>query len=382
MSTLPLNVNQKRVVFGAVAVLILMFLCPPWHEQSQSQMYHEDTSFGLRGSSDRTHGMGLPLFHESFSGYHWLLNAPSGRFDYDQDSGGIRTYKGTSYGYHIAWGILFMQWLLVSLVSLALVHRYRDKPQVFGEPKTSVAADKPTEAKNIWPDESPEIIASKPDPKTLVEKDIIPAKPTIKTAMLIVFGVGACLIILIGIVIALASPKSATAPQTPAPPANLTQKFEGILKEYEASKPAAAPLGTKPGVASMENGNYEHAIIEFNKSIDLEPLNHKAYNNRGEAHLKLGNYQRARQDFSRAIISCQKSKDSKTSDSLHDLNVHLDASMPNSDGSPPEAKYYRNRGLAYEKLGNKKQAIVDMKTAAKSGDKEAQKYLLSKEMTW
>ncbi len=132
----------------------------------------------------------------------------------------------------------------------------------------------------------------------------------------------------------------------------------------------------------MKNGNYEHAIIEFNKSIDLDPLNHKAYNNRGEAHLKLGHYQRARQDFSRAIISCQKSKDSKTSDSLHDLNVHLDASMPNSDGSLPEAKYYRNRGLAYEKLGNKKQAIVDMKTAAKSGDKEAQKYLLSKEMTW
>jgi len=46
------------------------------------------------------------------------------------------------------------------------------------------------------------------------------------------------------------------------------------------------------------------------------------------------------------------------------------------------AKYYRNRGLAYEKLGNKNQAIEDLKTAARVGDKEAQKYLLSKEMTW
>ena len=132
MSTLPLNVKQKRVVFGAVAVLILMFLCPPWYEQSQSQMYHEDSSFGLRGSSDRTHGMGLPLFHDSFNGYHWLFDAPSGRFDYDQETSDYssHTYKGTSSGYHIAWGILFLQWLLISLVALALVHRYRDKTQV------------------------------------------------------------------------------------------------------------------------------------------------------------------------------------------------------------------------------------------------------------
>jgi tetratricopeptide (TPR) repeat protein len=103
---------------------------------------------------------------------------------------------------------------------------------------------------------------------------------------------------------------------------------------------------------------HQQAITEYNKLIEKNPLDHEAYNSRGESHLKFENYQQATEDFNRAIIALQQSI------------------------IGPEAKYFRNRGLAYEKLGNGKQAIEDMKTAAMAGDKEAQKYLLSKEMTW
>ena len=167
MSISDLNAKQKRVAFGAAAVLILMFLCPPWYRQTQSQMFHEDNSRGIYSSSDRTHAMGLPLLHESFDGYHWLFAAPVGRSSYGQDYGeiGTNTYEATASGDHIAWGISFFQWLFVSLVTLALVHHYRDKPQVVSEPKDFPPGDKPnpeltdpnlklsTETRDVSPDQ-------------------------------------------------------------------------------------------------------------------------------------------------------------------------------------------------------------------------------------
>lgn len=374
MSTLPLNVKQKRAAFGAVAVLILMFLCPPWYEQSQTQMYHEDSSFGLRGSSDRTHGIGLPLFHDSFNGYHWLFAAPSGRFDYDQETSGYssHTYKGTSSGYHIAWGILFLQWIFISLVTLAFVHRYRDKPQVVSESKTSVVAD-----------DSPEIITSKPEPTLPVEKDIVPSKNdndetcNTRTIIIVSFSIG---LLIIGVVLlgSLSSNKTSKVNYTPNEPGSL-KKEPGSLK-VDVDRYLAG-TGTyelsQRGIVFMEKGDYQQAIIDFNKLIEIEPLDHAAYNNRGEAYLKLGNYRQAKEDFNRAIIAYEK-KEGGLGYSTFNVQYGLKGNVVLERW----AKYYRNRGLSYEKLGNKAQSIDDMKKAAKIGDKEAQKYLLSKEMDW
>jgi tetratricopeptide (TPR) repeat protein len=365
MAFQSLNRNQKKVLLGALAVVVLMGLFPPWLCTSQTQMYHEDRSWGLRGT-DRTHAMGLPLFHEGFEGYHWLFNAPSGRFDYDQETSdsSYQTYKGTSHGYHIAWGILFFQWLLVSLAALALVHFYRDKPQVTPEPKTLTVAHQPKQGGNLCSRVSPEIITSKPEAEPRVRKDTISAKrDTDKTrddassTILAVFGSIAGLVILIAIGISLNPPKDNISAMSPADKASYTS-----------------------GIAFMEKGDYQKAITDFNKLIELQPLDHAAYNNRGEAHLKLGNYQQAREDFNRAIIAFQKSSDWEKS-SIGKIMAKHGLKVPEGY-CIDESQYYRNRGLAYEKLGNKKQAIEDMKTAAKAGDKEAQKYLLSKEMDW
>jgi tetratricopeptide (TPR) repeat protein len=43
---------------------------------------------------------------------------------------------------------------------------------------------------------------------------------------------------------------------------------------------------------------------------------------------------------------------------------------------------YYNRGFAYGKLGDHRQAIKDYKTAARLGDKDAQDYLRSKRISW
>jgi tetratricopeptide (TPR) repeat protein len=79
----------------------------------------------------------------------------------------------------------------------------------------------------------------------------------------------------------------------------------------------------------------------------------EAYWGRGNTYHELGDYQQAIKDFDRAI--------------------ELD---------PRFAEAYRCRGKTYNELGNRQQAIEDWKAAAKSGDEEAQDILRSKKIKW
>jgi tetratricopeptide (TPR) repeat protein len=51
------------------------------------------------------------------------------------------------------------------------------------------------------------------------------------------------------------------------------------------------------GIVFCKLGNYQQAIKDFNKSIELEPDNAEAYHNRGVAYSMIGNYQQAIADF-------------------------------------------------------------------------------------
>jgi tetratricopeptide (TPR) repeat protein len=55
------------------------------------------------------------------------------------------------------------------------------------------------------------------------------------------------------------------------------------------------------GVAYNEKRDYEHAIADFSKAIDLDAKLAVAYNNRGLAYHAKGDYERAIADFSKAI---------------------------------------------------------------------------------
>ncbi len=80
-------------------------------------------------------------------------------------------------------------------------------------------------------------------------------------------------------------------------------------------------------------GKYEEAIVLYDKAIDLENKGIEnievCYYNRGRAYFKLGNYEKAIGDYTIAIeIS-------------------------------PEAKYYSDRAIAYEKIGESQKASLD-----------------------
>ena len=94
------------------------------------------------------------------------------------------------------------------------------------------------------------------------------------------------------------------------------------------------------GFTYMESGEYENAIQEFDKAIQLHPNYAFSYRNRGLAYANLRQYQRAIQDFDKAI--------------------QID---------PNNAPAYKHRGFAYRKLGQHAEANAD-KTKACSLDRQ------------
>ena len=47
--------------------------------------------------------------------------------------------------------------------------------------------------------------------------------------------------------------------------------------------------------------NHEEAIKDYNKAIELKPLDASYYNNRGASYLYLGRYEEALRDFDKAL---------------------------------------------------------------------------------
>lgn len=98
---------------------------------------------------------------------------------------------------------------------------------------------------------------------------------------------------------------------------------------------------------------HQQEIEIANRQIQLSPKAGYAYFNRGYAFFELGEYNRAIVNYNKVI-----------------------------DLEPRNGPAYFNRGLAYEKLGNREQALEDFKTSAKLGNNNAQDYLRSKRIDW
>lgn len=122
---------------------------------------------------------------------------------------------------------------------------------------------------------------------------------------------------------------------------------------------------------SEKFSNIQNADADLTICIKLNPKDFKYYPERGEARYKLGDYQGSVDDYTRAIklrpdlefyskrgfslIALQK-----YAQALDDFNYAIKL-FPNSKGDNG-VRYY-GRGVVYAKLGKKKEAIRDLKTA-------------------
>lgn len=99
------------------------------------------------------------------------------------------------------------------------------------------------------------------------------------------------------------------------------------------------------GDASRNQGNWNQAIDDYNKAIEVEPNYALIYNNRGLAHYNKGDYDKAIADFNQAL--------------------QID---------PNYADAYRNRGRAYYAKGNHDQALADYNQAITLNPDDAPAY--------
>ncbi|NDJ62969.1 MAG: tetratricopeptide repeat protein, partial [Chloroflexi bacterium] len=83
-------------------------------------------------------------------------------------------------------------------------------------------------------------------------------------------------------------------------------------------------------ILSEIDQDYFHALIDYNRVIDLNPMYPPAYNNRGLVHAELGKYDQALADFDRAI-----------------------------DLDPADVFAHNNRGLIHAELSEYDQAFAD-----------------------
>jgi tetratricopeptide (TPR) repeat protein len=117
--------------------------------------------------------------------------------------------------------------------------------------------------------------------------------------------------------------------------------------------PNDASSYNKRARAHYNLGNYQQAISDFSKIIELFPNHPGAYNNRAITYNATKNYHKAIEDCNKAI--------------------QLDTKTVNA---------YHTRGVAFFNLGINEQATNDWKTAARLGNKESQGYLTSKGIIW
>ena len=125
-------------------------------------------------------------------------------------------------------------------------------------------------------------------------------------------------------------------------------------KRYKKSRdPQLALDHTNRGTAFLRKRQYDAAIGEYNKALEMNPTNALAYYNRSVAYTSTGQYDKAVKDCNSAL----------------QLN-------------PEHANSYYSRGVSYWHLGSKDQEIKDLQAAAKLEHKGAQDFLTSMKIRW
>ncbi len=80
-------------------------------------------------------------------------------------------------------------------------------------------------------------------------------------------------------------------------------QYDKAISDYSKAieiNPRDAEACYNRGNAYQINGQYDQAISDYNKAIEINPRYAKAYNNRGYAYYEKGEYDRACSDYQKA----------------------------------------------------------------------------------
>ncbi|MHB8138390.1 MAG: tetratricopeptide repeat protein [Smithellaceae bacterium] len=132
-----------------------------------------------------------------------------------------------------------------------------------------------------------------------------------------------------------------------------------------AQKPIKGYFYANRGLSFGKNGQYQRAIEDFNKAIYFKPDYSDAYINRGNTYYLLGQYQRAIDNFNEAILLKPKYAIAyyKRGVNYSELDQHQLAIEDFNEAIRLNPKdtiaAYQSRGIAYGKLDQHQLAIED-----------------------
>lgn len=133
------------------------------------------------------------------------------------------------------------------------------------------------------------------------------------------------------------------------------------------------------GLAKSELGQYDDAILEYNKAIEIDPNCPRAYFNRGRSLFKLGRYEDAILDFTKAIeidpdYSAAYNSLGLAKLKLGKLEVALKYYNEAIEKDSKLAQPYYNRGIVYFKLGHYNDARKDLTKAIEIDPNDSKAY--------
>ncbi|XZN97959.1 MAG: tetratricopeptide repeat protein [Microcoleus sp.] len=119
-----------------------------------------------------------------------------------------------------------------------------------------------------------------------------------------------------------------------------------INVQHQPTRSQTATAYRLRGISSYDRSDYDKAVEDFNRAIDLNPEKADSYYQRARAYHK-------KSDWDRVIVDCERAIKRKK-----------------------EADYYYQRGRAYHNKGDYDQAITDFKLAIQIDRKKADYYYL------
>ncbi|MCK5706856.1 MAG: tetratricopeptide repeat protein [Candidatus Aureabacteria bacterium] len=151
-----------------------------------------------------------------------------------------------------------------------------------------------------------------------------------------------------------------------------------FLKTLNKKQVLSAVLNSR-GNAYKANGNFDAAILDLEKAIEINPKFAEAYNNRGIAYYNKGNTDEAISSFNKSIEIDPRNVDAysnrgiaydgkgKPDEAISDFNKSIEI-------DPEFANAYYGRGVAYDNKGKSDEAISDYDKAIEIDPEFAKAY--------
>jgi len=170
---------------------------------------------------------------------------------------------------------------------------------------------------------------------------------------------------------------------------NINDVYDGGFRYYSTVITRAADLKEKPEVLShayqnrgaiyKDKGEYEKAIADLNKAIELAPKKPTPYYFRGDAYLELNDWKNAEADLTRTLEFVPQSADVLNERAIVYINTtEWDKALADLDQAikldAKNAFAYNNRGVVFRNTEDWKNAIVNYTRAIELDPKLAEAY--------